>query len=282
MFPVTGRDEMCGAPGDAGNELCAIADNDFTGIWRALMERLLALPGYRVLFAQAYPHVAEPHLGFQHAANAIAAFETAAFTRLDSPWDRYLAGDDDALGPFARRGAWLFFGKAGCASCHDGPLLTDQQFHNLAVPQLGPGKAPAVPRDFGHGGLTGALRDRFTFRTPPLRNVAATGPWMHNGSYTTLEGAVRHHLDPLGALFGYDRSQLPPDLQPTVLDDPATLRGLVANLDPKARHRVNLSDGEIAALLAFLEALTSPTLGQLEAVVPAVVPSGLPVDRPAR
>ena len=136
MFPITSRDEMRGHVGEEDifgneNELALVDDADFRGIWSAIMQRLLAIPEYVDLFQAAYPDVATEDLGFQHAANAIAAFEIDAFTLTDSPYDRYIRGNGDALSESAQRGAMLFFGKAGCANCHSGNLLTDQQHHNI-------------------------------------------------------------------------------------------------------------------------------------------------------
>jgi cytochrome c peroxidase len=155
-------------------------------------------------------------LRFQHAANAIAAYEMSAFTFTDSPWDRFLLGDDSALSTEAARGARLFYGKAGCSACHNGRLLTDQKHHNIGVPQLGPGKGDEAPEDFGRGRETGLAKDMFAFRTPPLRNVSATCAWMHNGAYTTLEGTVRHRIDPAFALANYDIGQIDPMSRETV------------------------------------------------------------------
>ncbi len=279
MFPVTGRDEMRGDVGDPNNELSAHDDSDFTGIWSDLMIRIMSISEYHQMFRDAYPATPLGSFGFQHAANAIAAFESTAFASTDSPWDRYLAGDRKALSTSAKRGALLFFGRARCAGCHSGNLLTDQDYHNIAVPQLGPGKPPATPHDFGRGGVTGNLAQRFAFRTPPLRNVTVTGPWMHNGAFTSLEGAVRHHLNPVWSLLHYDPSQLVPELQPTVLRDRQTIIGLLETLDPLARVPVRLSQHEFRDLMAFLESLTSPTLDRLEAWIPSRVPSGLPVDK---
>lgn len=279
MFPVTGRDEMRGMAGDPGNDVARLADSDFRGIWAALTARIMAIPAYRVMFAQAYPNVAASQVGFQHAANAIAAFESVAFVAADTPWDRYLAGDPHALSPAAKRGALLFYGKAGCVRCHSGSLLTDQRPHNIAVPQLGPGKPPHDPLDIGCGQTSGKLSDRFTFRTPPLRNVAVTGPWMHNGAYTTLSAAVQHHLHAVYALQTYDRSQLPVYLQSTVLGDPATVHDVLSTLDPLMRRPVGLKPHEFNDLITFLYALTSPSIGRLNNLIPPAVPSGLPVDR---
>lgn len=283
MFPVTSRDEMRGAVGDedvAGdpNELALIADDNLPAIWKALMARLLSIPAYRDLFADAYPRTRVDELRFEHAANAIAAFEIAAFTRLDSPWDRYLDGERDALDEPAKRGAVVFFGAGRCWKCHSGSLLTDQKHHNIGVPQLGPGKAPHAPFDLGRARETDRRPDLFAFRTPPLRNVALTGPWMHNGAYTTLEGAVRHHLNAEKALVAYDAAQLDARLQETVMDDPVTQDLILATLDPELRRPIRLSERQISNLLAFLESLTSPSLDRLEGTIPPLVPSGLPVD----
>lgn len=282
MFPVTARDEMRGREGDLDvfgepNEIAAIPDDDLPAIWRALMERLLAIPEYEDLFRAAYPDVPIGELGFEHAANAIASFETAAWTFLGSPWDRYLAGDDTALGAAAKRGAILFFGEAGCSSCHAGPFLSDQEHHNIAAPQVGPGKGAEAPLDLGRARETGRASDRFAFRTPPLRNVALTGPWMHDGAYATLEAAVRHHLDPAAALRSYDPSQLPAELRDTFQSDPETIAAILETLDPLVATPLPLSDAEVGDLMAFLEALTDPRAADLGADVPERVPSGLPV-----
>lgn len=276
MFPVTSRDEMRGFPGE--NELGDIEDGNFRAIWTALMARLLAIDEYRELFAAAYPAVAVEDLTFVHAANAIAAFEIQHWTLDDSPFDAYLRGDDAALSSSAKRGAALFYGKADCARCHSGSLLTDEQFHNLCVPQLGPGKGhgPDGTSDFGRGGVTGSEADRFRFRTPPLRNVAVTGPWMHDGAYTTLAAAVRHMLRPVDSAADYDATQLRAEFRDVLrLDQTADLIAAVGEDD--AQH-VSLSDEEVADLLAFLNSLTSPSVATLPTTdVPERVPSGLPL-----
>jgi cytochrome c peroxidase len=282
MFPVTSRDEMRGKGGDVDvhdqpNEVALLADTDFTGIWAALTQRLVRIPAYVSLFNDAYPGVPTERLGFQYAANALAAFESAAWTLLDSPWDRYVGGDDSALSENAKRGALLFFGKAGCAGCHSGNLMTDQQAHDIAVPQVGPGKGAEAPLDFGRGRETGNEADRYKFRTPPLRNVAITGPWMHDGAYTTLEGAVRHLLDPTTSLRHYDVSQLAPDMQSTFQASETALSAILANLDPLVATPTSLTDAEVNEILTFLESLTDPAEADLMGDIPDSVPSGLPV-----
>ena len=98
---------------------------------------------------------------------------------------RHLAGDKAALSPQARAGLELFYGDAGCAACHSGPLMSDQGFHALALPAFGPGKTRRFdlqPRDVGRMGESNALEDASRFRTPMLRNVALTAPYGHNGA----------------------------------------------------------------------------------------------------
>jgi cytochrome c peroxidase len=283
MFPVTTRLEMRGRIGDVDrfgdpNELADLDDGDLPGIWNALIARLLTIPEYVELFRSAYPGVPLAELGFQHAANAIAAFEVDAFTTRNSPLDHYLEGDATALSEAQKRGALLFFGKANCGACHLGPHLTDQLFHNIGLPQIGPGFAPEAPQDLGRGRVTGLASEHFQFRTPPLRNVELTGPWMHDGAYTTLEAAVRHYLDTGMALRSYDASQLREDLRGTYLSDPATLDAMAGSIDVLVKTPLSLGDTEVADIVAFLRSLTDPAATDLSRTVPISVPSGLPVE----
>ncbi len=282
MFPVTSRDEMRGREGE--NELADFVDTDLQGIWDAIMVRLLAVPEYVDLFGNAYPDIAPQDLGFEHAANAIAAFESVGFTYLDSPFDLYLESESNnaLLSDAAKRGALLFYGDAGCAKCHSGSLLTDQQHYNIGIPPLGPGKAPEKPLDFGRARETGKRRDLYAFRTPPLRNVLLTGPWMHNGAYATLRGAIVHHLNPEAALLNYDPSQLDVRLQGTVLDAPEVIYDIINTLDGRIKRKVKLREQELSDLEEFLISLTSESAASGELLSPFTypyqVPSGLPVD----
>lgn len=279
LFPVVSPAEMRGVPGDlasdsSSNELAGLAADDFTNIWAGLMTRLLAIPEYASLFQNAFPGVPQQQLGFQHAANAIAAFELQSFSQMDSPFDRYLAGDDSALNDAQKRGALLFYGRARCATCHRGPLLSDLQFHNIAAPQLGPGKETSPPLDLGRAEATGNPQDNFRFRTPILRNVAMTGPWMHAGAYTTLDAVVRHYRNPAQSLRNYDSSQLDPRLSGEVHVQEQLNAGILNTLDPLLAP-VALNNNEVDDLVAFLGSLTDPTAALV--VAPATVPSGLPV-----
>ncbi len=277
MFPVTSREEMRGQPGS--NDLADLADDDFQGMWQALMSRVLAIEEYQNLFAAAFPEVSEADLTFAHAANAIAAFEINNQTLDDSPFDEYLRGDLGALSDAAKRGAILFYTDAGCVRCHSGSLMTDESFHNVGVPPVGPGKGDGEDgrSDFGRERVTGEPRDRYRFRTPSLRNVAATGPWFHSGAITTLEGAVRHMLDPTTSAESYDVTQLRVELQPTAgLDE---LPDILSDLDSRVASGVTLSDGQVEQLVAFLNTLTAESIADLvENDLPESVPSGLPVE----
>jgi cytochrome c peroxidase len=282
MFPVTSRDEMRGTFGDtdttrALNEIAAVSDMRPKQMWSRLTRRLLAEPGYVALFAAAYPDVPPEQIGFEHAAAAIAAYEIAAFTFMDSPWDRYLAGEQTALNDEAKAGAILFYGDADCGACHGGNLLTDQQYHNIGAPQLGPGKLSDDGLDLGRFLETGHHADRYAFRTPPLRNVTLTGPYLHNGAYADLEAVIRHHLDPAGALAGYDPQTLPPLFRETVRNEPTVQADILRTLDPRLATPPALTDEQIGQLLAFLRALESPSATDLSHLVPDSVPSGLPV-----
>lgn len=277
MFPVTSRDEMRGQISD-NNELAAIDDDDFVAIWAGLTDRLLAIPGYRRAFRRAFPDVPLDEIGFQHAANAISAFISDTFASTNSPWDRYLRGQDAALSQSAKRGAMLFYGKARCVSCHSGPLLTDLEHHNILVPQLGPGEKEEAPLDFGRGRRTRDPQDRFTFRTPPLRNVELTSPYMHNGAYATLRTTVLHHLNARRGLRGYDGRELPAAFRSTLQTDPDVLRQVEATADPLIDSLPRLRRDELADLLEFLHALTDPEAANLREVLPEAVPSGLTLD----
>jgi cytochrome c peroxidase len=281
MFPVTSPEEMRGDPGD--NELADAADE--LAVWDAIMARLVGIndgttggiEAYRQLFAAAYPGLGTfDELTFAHAARAIAAYEAASFSFFDTPLDRFLAGDDGALSLEAKRGGILFSGRARCSRCHGGPLLSDMRFHAIGAPQLGPGKG-GEPDDRGLALETGDPRDDYRFRTPPLRNVSETGPWMHAGSFTTLGAVIGHYRSPANGLLSYDASQLPAFYRDLVDTDPTRNQSRIAAISPiLGAAGVRLNPGESADLLAFLRALTDPAATTAVAV-PASVPSGLPV-----
>jgi cytochrome c peroxidase len=283
MLPVTNRLEMRGKAGDLdvfgnANELAQISDADFAEMWRATMRRLLAVQEYVAKFTAAYPGTPASALGFQHAANALAAFQVHAFTTTNSRFDRYLARDDRALTEDEKHGALLFFGRALCSTCHSGPLLGGRNFANAGVPQLGPGVGAGAPLDRGRGEeLANVQFYQFAFRVPPLRNVELTAPYMHNGAYRTLETVVRHYNNVDSALVAFDVSELDPALRGTHHGDATAINAIKSTLDFRLRQPLRLSDNEQRQIVAFLKSLTDPAARNLEGIVPARVPSGLPV-----
>ena len=276
LFPVTSRDEMRGEYHDE-TEIASLSDSNFAGMWSAVMARLLANPDYVEMFAAAFPDVPDEQFGIEHFGQAIAAFEVTAFTLTDSAWDRYLRGDDSALTPEQIAGARLFFGEAGCATCHSGALLTDEAFYNLAVPQIGPGKTRGAPLDFGRVLVSRDEADMFRFRTPSLHNVTLTGPYMHSGAFATLEAVIRHKIDPAASLESYDPAHLTADEYALLHGDPMVVSALLDTLAPEIGVTPQLTDAQITQLVAFLGALTDPAAADLDHWVPERVPSGLPV-----
>ena len=287
MFPVLSRVEMRGNAADQDvfgntNELAAIADNDPAAVWRGVMTRLLAIQDYVVKFNAAYPGVSTSQLGFQHAANALAAFQMQHFTRANSPFDRFLHRDNRALTDEQKRGGILFFTKAQCASCHSGALMGGQQFTNIGIPQFGPGTGVNAPLDLGRAEQIGQNSNfqmyRFAFRVPALRNVELTAPYMHNGAYKTLESVVRHYTNADSALRNYDVNNLPPSLHSTLRNSAATLNDIAFSIDFRLRdNRIRLTAEDQKQIVAFLKSLTDPAARNLSAAIPASVPSVLSI-----
>ena len=142
-------------------------------------ERLNGIEGYRTQFQNVFGTDATP----DGIAKAIAAFERTVLSG-DAPYDRFKAGDESALSEAAQRGRDLFFGKANCSACHGGSNFTDNAFHNIGV------SFNADDGRFTESSLDG---DRGSYKTPTLREIARTGPYMHDGSLETLEDVVAHY-----------------------------------------------------------------------------------------
>jgi cytochrome c peroxidase len=293
MFPVASTIEMAGQEGE-NTQADLAAAGDFTGVWEHVAGKLRAIPEYVDLFVAAFrddpeiPVEEAEDITFVHAANAIFAWEATVFRSIDTPFDRYLRGDKKALGKSARQGMELFFGKARCSRCHAGALLTDARFHSIALPQIGPGTGdgPDGLDDFGRERVTGDVADRFRFRTPPLRNVALTAPYGHDGAYARLDNLIRHHIDAVPALEGYKHGQVNqfqpsrPDLDATdfaLMADPDRVDAIGGTSDlPEPKRRIG--DKQLQRLVDFLvQGLTDPSMLDLRQNVPLAVPSGLPV-----
>ncbi len=205
---------------------------------------------------------AEDLITEQNISEAIAEYERSQVF-INNPWKRYIEGDKHALSTFAKKGALLFFtpqdqGGAGCASCHSGDFFTNEQAYNTGMPQIGAGKDSGASKtnDTGCNLVTGKKEDRFRFRTPSLLNVEVTGPWGHDGAYTSLQGITRHMLSPEKSAREYDPSQLRQNGINISDLEKNTLEILDAGLDLKAKP--NLQDDDVTYLVSFLKALTDP------------------------
>lgn len=276
MFPVTNREEMRGRA-SSGNELAAIDDSDFTGIWKALMQRLGAIPEYRSMFEAAYPGRRFGDMTFAHASNAMAGFMVEKLTFNNTPWDRFLRGNDRALSREQLEGAQTFLGLR-CSVCHVGATFSDQEFHNVAVAQIGPGVGDGDDGrdDFGRMRVTGLADDRYRFRTTPLRNVELTAPYGHDGSIASLREFIAHYSDSHVKLREFDVTTLEPSLRNT----------LVPNAELILAQRDTLLDGVVFGddildkLMAYMSALTDDAARDLSRLAPPRVPSHLPVQPP--
>ena len=274
MFPVTNRAEM---RADAGNELSDIPDADLRKIWRALMKRLGAIPEYREMFEAAYPGQRFEEMNFAHASNAIAGFLVDRMSFTNTPWDRFLAGQNDAMTPAQLEGARTFL-TLRCSICHSGATFSDDAFHNVAVAQIGPGQGNGDSRrdDFGRMNVTGKSEDRYRFRTTPLRNVELTAPYGHDGAILGLRDFVEHYSESDRKLLEFDPSPLEAALRGTLLPNAAAI---LAQRDTLLNGVVLTSD-LVDQLMAYMSALTDPAAHDLRRVTPDRVPSRLPVDRP--
>jgi cytochrome c peroxidase len=177
-----------------------------------LVARVESVPAYRALFREAFG-AAPTRL---RVAQALEVY-VRSLTTGNSAFDRYVAGDKKALNAAQKRGLMLFVGRAGCAMCHRGPNFADDQFHALGVNGDDPGRF----------GVTGEEADRNGFKTPTLRNVAQTAPYMHDGSLSTLRGVIDFY-----DAGGGERPKSP------------------------LLHKLHLTKLEKSDLVAFLESLT--------------------------
>lgn len=187
-----------------------------------VVAKLRKIKGYQQQFREAFG----AEVSLQGIAEAIAAFERTIVST-NAPFDQYVLGDARAMNEAAVRGMALFKGKARCMLCHNGPNFTDNQFHNLGVPQAGP-----LKEDLGRYNVTRQEKDRGAFKTPTLRSITETAPYMHDGAFKTLEEVI-DFMDSGG--------------------------GQNPNLSPLVKP-LGLSKDEKSDLLAFLKALSGEPL----------------------
>lgn len=228
--PITSEDEMNQKPED-------------------LVTELKAIPAYVEMFEKAFGGSGASAVTFDNVTNAIAAFERTVISN-NSPFDRYAAGETNALTAEQRRGLTLFRSlKTRCFECHGFPTFANPDFKVIGVPPM-PGRQSTVA-DEGRGKIEGGDPYKFAFKVPTLRNVALTPPYMHNGRFQTLEEVIDFYSLGGGQGFGLD----------------------LPNLDDKIR-RFSITQDEKKDLVAFLHSLTDESK---KPEIPAKVPSGLPV-----
>lgn len=183
---------------------------------KSMLERLSAIPGYVRAFDAAFGKGGITTLKIERA---LATFERSIVSD-QAPFDRWIRGDEAAIGASAKRGFALFNGKANCAACHSGWAFTDASFHDVGV---------AAADDIGRGRLfPTSVKLQHAFKTPTLRDVARRGPYMHNGSLATLADVID-----LYNRGGIDRPSRDEEI-----------------------HQLHLPQSEKADLIAFLETLS--------------------------
>ena len=288
MFPVLSNDEMAGHYEE--NEVSTLVRQGritgADGAWAAIAARISAIPEYQARFSEVYPEIAAGRpIGFTDVSNAIAAYMSFDFRSDSAPFDAYIRGEG-TLSPDAMTGMDLFYGRAGCGTCHSGALFTDMSFHAMGDPQIGPGKAERFEghqRDTGRMKVSNRPEDAYAFRTPSLRNITLTPPYGHAGAFAELAAYLEHHATPGSALAEYslDEAILPamevmkPDL--AAGQDQANYEGIAAAV---MAEPVSLNSAEMEAIIAFLSTLEDPVAkagGRMP--VPLSVPSGLPLDK---
>jgi cytochrome c peroxidase len=279
FIPPTERVEVAGFefPGD---------NND---IRAEVLRRLNSIAEYRRLFGISFPEVKNgAPINFDMFGKAIAEFEFT-LTFADAPIDRFARGQRWALTRDQKKGALLFFGRAGCVVCHavsgeSNEMFSDFRQHNIGIPQIFPAVSnvvfdgPGANEDFGLEQITGNPLDRYKFRTSPLRNVGLQPTFSHNGAWTRLEDVIRHHLDVFTSARNYN---------PTVAGVAPDLRGplgpiepVLALVDPLIANPAHLTNQEFKQLVDFVRnGLLDPRARpeNLRSLVPRSVPSGRPV-----
>ena len=172
------------AKGPLANPIEMTSEQSAIAAHEAVLGRIRQIPGYISLFEKA---VGDKAVTLDQVAQAIATFERTVVSG-NAPYDRYKAGDKTALTESQIRGMKLFFGKARCDSCHLGFNFSDESFMNIGI-----GWENGEPQDLGRFKVTGREEDKGAFKTPTLRDISLTGPYMHDGSMRTLEEVMEHY-----------------------------------------------------------------------------------------
>lgn len=272
LFPMVNPVEMLGAPGanDISNQATV------PQMWDAIVKRLLTEKiqfgsqaqqlTYLQLFRNAYPQMQNlQQINIGHVGTALAHFIEVFFNSTNTPFDRYISGHVNALNLEQKVGMDLFFRKGACGSCHHGPDLGQTTALNVATPQFW-SRSYGQKLDLGRGFFGQDPRLKFSFKTPGLRNLVYTAPYMHNGAFPTLRSVLEHYNDVRLSLRRYS----PPASYSSLLGEPigassSQSADQVFNsvLHPAIKQGLGLTVEELRALEAFLsQALTDLTFDQ--------------------
>ncbi len=227
LAPIESLEEM---RGENFSELEIVAE---------VVKRLKNIEIYRVKFSKAFPN--SPKVSRENMAKAIACFERSLITP-NTRFDQYLRGDEAAMSEGEKEGFELFK-KVGCVNCHTGPMLSDYKLHVLSVPE----NKKIMNVDFG-------VDSTFAFRTPSLRNLRYTAPYMHNGKFKSLEEVLEFYED---ISNGHSENS---NISNQLLDS------LVKNISIKTK--------DMSLIISFFNTLNTI---KFDKEIPSKVPSGLPV-----
>ncbi|MBV6654240.1 MAG: hypothetical protein KI786_10815, partial [Mameliella sp.] len=226
LLPMLSKEEMRGE---------AIAEH---AVIDTIIQRLNAIPEYVALFEEAF---GSSEISENNILAAIATFERGIVAN-NSPFDQYMRGDATAMTDFEIQGMNAFI-QVGCADCHSGPMFSDYELHTIGV------RDNITPPDAG-------ATNRFDFRTPTLRNLNLTSPYMHNGLYETLEQVMEFYEEVAEG------------------DDDERNVNVAENQLDEDMQDLDLDDDQIDAIIAFINALND---NSFDKAIPSRVPSGLPV-----
>lgn len=288
LFPITSPIEMAGNDGE--NDIAIQAERNnlagTNGVWALIEKRLQDIPEYVEAFKNAYPKEIKQKsdITIIHYANATSQFQKEAFKSLESPYDKFINGREDVLSEQQKRGFILFKGKARCFECHNGPLLTDEKFHSLGFPQIGPGKGDGLEgfEDYGRFRETKNPKDKYRFLTPTLRNIALSPPFGHAGTFESLEDVVKAHFMADGGHSLMVRENLRvPTLNEDIssidflcLDDYFIRAQIISSRDSRVPE---LNQKEVDDIVSFLHTLTDQSALDRSTLIPKRVFSGLPI-----
>ncbi len=248
LFPLITPEEFFGL----NNDLSSLPNTP--AIWDEILKRdLLAHEHYRLFFSNAYPDIELEDINPGHISRAVRAFLKLQFKANATPFDKYLDGDLNALTTSQKQGMKVFYTKGKCNVCHSGPRMTNDGFFSVAVPQLG---FEPFQDDLGREEFSKRAEDRYKFKTPGLRNIKLSAPYMHNGAFDNLEAVIDHKNNVSESLENY---VIPSQYQEhyeevlTVDRDPARNQERIQQIDvPSMREGLGLTDQEKSDLLDFL------------------------------